>query len=138
MFVMRLFAATSTAPHAFASGTRRTTGEVEIEDELAVGRDERLVGAVGIEQWKRMLEPAAGAQDRGLVDETNARAEAAAVAELALEQLGAMMRVDDDVGDAVRDEVRDAVFHDRNAAHRQQRLGPFGAELAEPRRQPGT
>ena len=39
---------------------------------------------------------------------------------------------------AVRDEVRDAVREDRDPAHRQHRLGPLGAELAEPGAEPGA
>ena len=39
---------------------------------------------------------------------------------------------------AVRDQVGDAVAQDRNAAHRQHRLGAVGTEPAESRRQPGA
>ena len=74
--------------------------------------------AVGIEQRQRVLEAAAGAEDRRLVAVLDARAEAAAVAELALDHVAAVVRVDDELADAVRDEVRDPVREDRDAAHR--------------------
>ena len=66
---------------------RGERGDVEIEDQLAVARQERLVGAVRIEQRERVLEPAAGARaTRRLVEVLDPRAEPAAVAELALDR----------------------------------------------------
>jgi hypothetical protein len=117
---------------------REQVGEVEVEDQLAVGRDERLVAAVGIEQRERVLEAAAGAQDLRLVQVLDARAVLPPVAELAPDHLAEVVRVDDEVADPVGDQVGDPVGEDREAAHRQHRLGPLGPEIAEPRRQPGT
>ena len=113
-------------------------GDVEIEDQLAVARHERLVAAVRIEQREGVLEAAAGAEDRVLVDVVEARAVLPAVAELAPDHVAQVVRVDDQLGEAVRDEVRDPVREDREAAHRQHRLGALGAQRAEARRQAGA
>ena len=53
--------------------------------------------AVGIEQRQRVLEAAAGAEDRRLVDVLDAGAEPAAVADLALDQVAEVVRVDHDL-----------------------------------------
>ena len=87
-------------------------GEVEVEDQLAVDGDERLVAAVGIEQRQRVLEAAAGAEDRRLVAVLDARAERLPSPSSRWIRSRAMMRVDDEVGDAVRDEVRDPVVRE--------------------------
>jgi hypothetical protein len=113
-------------------------GDVEIEDELAVVRDEWLVGAVGIQQLQRVLQPAARAEDVLLVDVRDARSEASAVTDLVLNDVGLVVRVDHDVANAVCDEVRDSVGQDRNTAHGQHRLRALGPHPSETRRESGA
>ena len=72
--------------HAARVGGRRAKrgderGHVEVEDQLAVDRDEGLVGSVGVEERQRVLDAASGAEDRILVVVLDPRTPARAVAE---------------------------------------------------------
>ncbi len=120
------------AEHVAGGGVRADQrAEIDIEDQLAVERQERLVRARGIEQRERVLEPAAGAEDRLLVAVLDARPEARPIAELALDDIAAVVDVDDEIADPVTDEVGDAVAEDRQIADRQHRLGSLVRQGAQ-------
>jgi hypothetical protein len=106
-------------------------GQVDVEDQLAVHRHERLVAAVGIEQREGVLEAAAGAEQDVLGAVDDAGAERRAVAQLALDDVAAVVDVDDDVADAVGDELGEAEAQDRQVAHRQHRLGALVGQRAQ-------
>ena len=85
-----------------------------------------------------MLEATAGAEQHFFVRVGNPCAEGTTIADLALDDIATMMDVDHDVGDAMTDELRDAVGQDRHAAHRQHRLGPLVGKCTQSRTQPSA
>src|SRR5262249_27704303 len=102
--------------------------EIDVDDNLAVDQNERLPGKKG----RGRAHAAAGAEDFGLLARIDHR-----VAELVFDQLAEMVRVDDDVANAVAAQKSQRPAHERDVTDGQKRLGTLYRQVAEPRAEPG-